>query len=352
MAKIVGLPVALLSALLCLCGTPATPANLPCSKASTAQENAICTHPKLSLLDEQVTSAYQTTQKRLSPGGAARVRGDQRSWATRLRVMCPDGKAVSRCLRHEYNIRLRQLKGMLEMGGMVFFPRQRVLSSHKEGLIIGDPRVSTAHIAWPNILQPTPRQTNWNAAMKAQALQFFHTTARDFYDVKAASMDVNIDYKIDAASDRLISVTLSESIWVRAVDSAEHYNSLTFLWLPQKQRMLAASDIFRSGSNWDQLLASRSIQQALDASRNAGQPPIEEAEEKAQLGEAVRIVREPHHWRLDPEQLTIVFPLRCPSVCIEGDFMDGVSTHFSWSELKPYLADGFDSASLPPIASP
>jgi uncharacterized protein len=181
MAKINGLLVALSPALLCLCGALAAAASFPCSKASTAQEKAICIHPELSLLDEQLASAYQTTRKQLSAGGAARVQVDQRAWAKRLRVMCPDGKAIARCLQGEYNIRLEQLHCMQELGGMVFFPRVKdLISDSKVELEDGEPRASTGRLSWPAILQPTPQQRKWNAAMRAQAVHFFNTTAGDF----------------------------------------------------------------------------------------------------------------------------------------------------------------------------
>lgn len=79
----------------------ATAASFDCSKASSATEQAICSQPALSALDEQVAAAYrQHNQQGL-------LQGNQRQWLAGPRAEC---KADATCLQSRYQERLQQLQ--------------------------------------------------------------------------------------------------------------------------------------------------------------------------------------------------------------------------------------------------
>lgn len=79
----------------------ATAASFDCSKAATATEQAICSHPALSELDGQLATLYrQHNQQGL-------LQDNQRQWLAGPRAEC---KADAACLQSRYQERLAQLQ--------------------------------------------------------------------------------------------------------------------------------------------------------------------------------------------------------------------------------------------------
>ncbi|RQO66960.1 hypothetical protein DBR44_16800 [Aquitalea sp. FJL05] len=80
----------------------AAAASFDCSKAASATEQAICSQPALSALDEQLAAAYrQHNQQGL-------LQDNQRQWLAGPRAEC---KADVACLQSRYQQRLEQLQG-------------------------------------------------------------------------------------------------------------------------------------------------------------------------------------------------------------------------------------------------
>ena len=80
-------------------------ASFDCSRASTADEKAICADPELSKLDEQLAEAYKQA---LQKGPGTKVQADQSSWLKERRACGAD----SSCLTSLYNKRIAQLQGV------------------------------------------------------------------------------------------------------------------------------------------------------------------------------------------------------------------------------------------------
>jgi len=317
-------------------------ASFPCPKASTPQEKAICADANLSALDEQLAGAYDSMRKQLSPASAAEIQADQREWLKWLRATCPskDGTEIASCLQSKYNERLKDLQtGVLRLGGMAFFQRLKVLvmpdaGPPEPGSL--DPGFGLGRFTWPELDHPTAQQATWNAAMRAQVLQLSGgpKPRADFSPDMVAGGDENVGYAVTAANDKMIAVNL-KLYWYGY--GAPHGNdvSISFLWLVQQQRPLETADIF-SGSDWVQLLTSRSYQQL----RQSSEADSLYEEGKAHAADAVR---NPANWTLDPTQLEIAFPVYSVAPRSAGV----LSVTFGWAELKPYLTDGFDPAGLP-----
>ena len=90
-------------------------ASFDCTKAVTPQDKAICANRELSMLDEQMASAYRVLLPQLSPNAAGEVRNDQREWLRWIPKACPDYRAqeadeFADCLRDEYTARTSELK--------------------------------------------------------------------------------------------------------------------------------------------------------------------------------------------------------------------------------------------------
>src|SRR5262249_8464763 len=137
-------------------------------------------------------------------------------WLRWLRSRCP-GKAekdITPCLKAEYSLRQKRLhKGTVRLGGMIFFPRLKVLvvpdkTQSPADHLGADPGFGVGRFSWPEIDHPTPQQAAWNMAVRARAVELSRHNATDFVPEAAYESDVDITYTVDAANDTLISVTL------------------------------------------------------------------------------------------------------------------------------------------------
>ena len=61
-------------------------ASFDCTKATTAQEKAICADPELSRLDDSMSADYRAAMAWLPPAGKPFLREAQREWLRGLRV--------------------------------------------------------------------------------------------------------------------------------------------------------------------------------------------------------------------------------------------------------------------------
>jgi uncharacterized protein len=336
--------LSLIPALLALHAASSMAASFSCAKASMPQEKAICASPELSQLDERLAAAYDALRKQLSSEGAARVQADEREWIKWLRVICPDLHStpvpeIAACLQGEYTRRLTALQtGTRQLGGMLFFPRLKVLSipePPEPGS--GDPGFGAGSFSWPEIDHPTAGQALWNAAMRAQAVRFSgnadQTPPHDFVPASVRYSRLDIGYTLDGANEQLIAATLLKYSYGYG---AAHPNDflLTFLWLPAKQRPLAAQDVFRPGSGWEEHMIRSSFQKL---------KPVADSDEGDFRQGAASVVSDVSTWRLDRDQLEISFPKYSVAAGAAGI----LAAALPWAELQPYLVEGFDPAVLP-----
>lgn len=334
--------------LLCICPALAFASSFPCSKASTPQEKAVCSTPKLSQLDDQLAEAYKSLKSQLSPEGALKVQTDQREWLVWIRQTCPE-KSVHKnttdmagCLQDGYSERIKILKnGLQRIAGITFFPRQKVLTIPDEvqpGMESIDPGFGLGSFVWPEIDKPTPQQAAWNTAIRQQVVRMSvegelgENPPQDFSPQSIANSDVNVDYILHAVNGRFIAIELENSTYGYGAAHPNEYG-ISFLWLLEKQRRLQATDVFQSGSDWEGFLGKT----AYIRIKNSDRAPFlyDEAEARKSVMDAVK---DPANWIPSASGLEIDFPEYSVAPRAAGD----ISVQFSWNELKPYLEAGFD----------
>jgi uncharacterized protein len=349
----------LLVAAFVFCGCSATlhAASFNCAKASTPQEKAICANPKLSALDGQVAASYAALRNQLSANGAAEVQSDQRAWLVWLRAVCPvqqpKGETLRDCLTAKYNDRLPTLKASLHrIDGMVLFDRYTVLTMPNTEPPPSDgyfPGVGMGEFAWPEIDKPTVQQAAWNSAVRAQAVRLSFDSEqqaqpRDFATSSVADAEVTVTGDLRAVSKTLIVLQFHTFVYNYGAAHPSSGN-LSFLWWLDKGRVLAASDVFRESSGWQDGVGSLAYNKLLHSDVGSylwpespnGELP---AGRKAVLKEA----QKPSNWVLSINGLEINFP----SYSVGPYVMGRPCVQLSWNELRPYLAAGFDPATLPP----
>jgi uncharacterized protein YecT (DUF1311 family) len=325
-----------------------------CKLAKSPREHAVCSDPKLGVLDSAVSTAYKSLRAQLSPESAALVQSDQREWLHWLDVICPArGKGIAddmnRCLANEYTNREHDLKQVVHTGSALLFPRSHFLykagSSNEEHFADNDPGFGYGSLRWPQIdiqaAQPNPAYAEWNSAVKKKAAELAVEIAPDD---KSATFDTAVDasgtidssYIVEAANDRFIEVSLIDSGY--GWGAAHPLTGQTsFLWWLDRSRELTVSDVFIPNSGWqDKLttLAVRNLRSQSDLKDMLGDD-IDKAVKEA--------VSDLTTWTPTRDGLTITF-----GQYAIGPYAAGMpEAHILWSDLKPYLAPDLQPTTLP-----
>ncbi len=337
--------------LICCCGSSGAAASFECSKAITPQEKAICRDPKLSQLDESTATAYKAVLAEFSPTGAAEVQRDQRKWLQWLRQVCPDqknqGRGIAVCLTNEYTTQLQMLKtGVKRVGGMRFFPRVKVLiapDTAKPQPGSTDPGFGVGRFSWPEIDQPTPQQAAWNAAVRRQVVSMSseaidgRATATEFKASNVADSEMDVSYRLKAANERFISVDLENSTYGYGAAHPNEY-TISFEWWMELHRALKADDIFRPGSGWEAFLGQLCYEK-LRSGEHAKDLYNDNTARRAVLDSVKQI----NGWTLTARRFEVDFAEYSVAPRAAGS----ISVALGWEQLKPYLASGFDPATLP-----
>jgi len=330
-----------LSALLIAgCASHITAASFDCSRAATAQENAICADPSLSLLDEQMTAAYKALLAQLSPSAAAEVRQDQHEWLRWLPQVCPNhpeqpARKITTCLLSEYSEQTASWKDQLKRsGGITFFPRIKVIAlADKENSIPGlmRPDFWTARLSWPEIDRPAPQQAAWNAAVRAQVAGW----------KQLHSAEATVSWELQGANQQFISLGLVNSRY--NYGAAHPYEERrSFNWWVALQRPLKAEDVFRPGSGWETLLADRCYAQLMSADR--ARDLYDGTTVRKAVPDAVKDIG---NWSLDARGLTV----ELPEYSVAPRAAGFLSVLIPWNQLRSRLTPAFDPAALPEPAS-
>jgi uncharacterized protein YecT (DUF1311 family) len=331
-----------------------------CKLARSPREQAVCSDKKLAALDSAVSAAYKSLRAQLSPESAALVQSDQREWLHWLDLVCPAhskgiGHDMSRCLANEYTNREHDLKQVVHMGSILFFPRSHFLykagSPSEEDAAGNDPGFGYGILCWPQIDiqsgQTNPAYAAWNSAVKNKAAKV--VVGIDSQD-KNATFDTAVDasgtidgfYIVKAANDRFIDVSLMNMSYGWG---AAHPNTAqtSFLWWLDRNRELTISDVFiPQSSGRDKLIAL--------VFKNLGSRPDVTDMLWDDIDKAVNeTVSDLTSWTLTREGVTITFGQYAIAPYSAGM----PEAHIPWSDLKPYLAPDFQPATLPaPIPKP
>ena len=361
--------------LLTLALTPLAAAqSVDCKLAQSPREHTVCAVPRLSALDAEIDTAYKSLREQLSPQSAALVESDQHEWLQWIDLVCPPHSKApgspagphaaedtfSHCLQDQYSARARDFKKTTHLGTAIIFSRAHFLykpAGQLSRLPSPEyPGFGYGSLRWPQIdrkpdIKPdrksanlTAAETAWNAAVKTRATKLgagvFNAEQNLTFDTAVNALeDIDADYNLDAANDRLIEVSLivSSYVWVSGASPLTIRSS--FLWWLDRNRELAADDVFPPLSAWQAYLVSVASG-GLQA--NPRLTPL--LREDPQLASAVeQSVPQTSNWTLTKNGLTITF-LR-GMVAANSAGMPRV--FISWEDLKPFLEPTLNTTTLP-----
>ena len=339
------------AALLVLAAGGAGAASFDCAKAKSPTEHAICTSPRLSVLDDRLSQAYERALHALSPEGAAQLKESQRQWLRYAPVACterPEGKPrkgrgvlSAECLEHEFDLRVDELnQAALRIGPWLFTRVDRYLAqlAPNDDELGQHPGVVTQHVAYPQIDAPrTPATIAWNKARVQSEPGPADTDA----DAEALS-DEDGDYSLGCVGDRFVSVETTSSEYAHGTPHGMYGHEVSNSLLVPTLRKMTAADLFTPSSGWKTRLPAlfwdvyRHQQDAV-----TDMPSMEEAIRESAAN--------PDAWLPTPQGLQISFDAGDGGcyACNPGPIT------VPWTALKPMLATPeFASCKAPAAAKP
>ena len=373
-----------------------------CKLAQSPREQAVCASTRLSALDAEIATAYTTLREQLSPQGAALLESDQHEWSQWIDLVCRNrpktpgstaspvpteparhfgnlgapgqgasslpggegGSNLSHCLQDHYSARARDFKKTAHLGTAIIFSRAHFLYQSEDQLYNSGDRPNQTAIRnvagpdypgfgygvlrWPQIDRKTgeltPAETAWNAAIKTRAFRLgagiFDAGQNLTFDTAVNALeDINADYVLDAANDRLLEVSLlvGSHLWVSGASPLTIRSS--FLWWLDRNRELAPEDVFLPVSAWPEFIASVATGRLHDNLRL--KPLLRDDPILAEA--ATQSSPQTSNWTLTQNGLTITFLQGMVAANTAG--MPRV--FISWEDLKPFLDPELNPTTLP-----
>ncbi len=334
---------------------------LDCKLAQSPRERAVCSDRNLAALDAGISAALKSLHDQLSPESAALVDSDQREWLQWIDLVCPEhvkGPLAdqTRCFYNQYTARARDLNKSVHIGNAIIFPRAHFLyrsGSQVSKLPSSDyPGFGYGSLRWPQVdIKPdqksnplAPALAAWNKAIQERAAKLgggaFDAGQRLSFDTSVNALeDLDTDYIVDAANDRLIETSLfvRSYLWVPGASPLTLRSS--FLWWLDRNRELAPEDLFLPLSAWRAFVASVATGR-LQA--NTRLKPV--LRDEATLnGAAQQSAPQASNWTLTQNGLTITFPPGMVAANVAGT----PRVFISWEDLKPFLGPDLNPATLP-----
>lgn len=339
--------VVLLGALL---ASPALAASFDCARASTPREMAICTSPRLSLLDDELAAAYNKLLATVPPEVRATVRQNERDWLRSIECPANVGRqALGDCLAIAWDKRVQLLQTASSaarhpgrvpfLWNSVHFTQPDTGDEARSDAERGAPQYATLDADWPQALSADPDWQAWNRAIELEARDLASQGQAQPGDPWAKSdwmdaMDNDVSVTLGDITPVVVGASF-QNLWYGHGAAHPNYIKLQFNWLLRQRRELAAGDVFRADSGWQKFLYVR----AMDSLKNQIDPKFPENQWAPGYGERLvsKIVTDPRHWILDTAGLTLYFPQDSISCHACGEF----KVELSWKELGPMLRAGF-----------
>jgi Protein of unknown function (DUF3298) len=290
----------------------------------------VCENQTLAGLDTNVREAIVAASANVSDAGAQMLVQNQNRWRDAQRIACgivdPEAAPTAEqqtCLESEYRARLEDAQNAVQDIGGYTFQRMELLDAtpvtaevaSASGLGDDAPPAVLRDIRFPRIDgQQTPAIQRFNELV-AQSPQF---------RLEDATNEV-VDYRIGYAGPELISVRFDMS---NDTLGAAHGNntSKAVTVLMTEGRALAATDVFRAGTGWEQFLTQRAVAEISRQYREDGfVPPERDVQES---------VTKPHLWLITEQGLTLLFP---PYSFGAPYVMGGTEVSIPWADLRQYL---------------
>lgn len=290
----------------------------------------VCDNRTLAGLDSQVRDALVAESASVSDGGAALLVQNQNRWREAQRIACgiidPEAAPTPEqqtCLESEFRARIQEAGDAVQQVGGYTFQRMELVDAtpvtaevaSASGLGDDAPPAVLRDIRFPRIDgEQTPQIQRFNELV-AQSPQF---------RLEDATNEI-VDYRIAYAGAELISVRFDMS---NDTLGAAHGNntSKSVTVLMTEGRALAATDVFRAGTGWEQFLTRRAVTEISRQYREDGfVPPERDVQESA---------TKPHLWLITEQGLTLLFP---PYSFGAPYVMGGTEVSIPWTDLRQYL---------------
>jgi len=303
-------------------GAAAERAAIDCQRAGSAEERLICATPALAAAERQLAQLYHDLGNAISAVSAdagRRLQQEQRQWQAGRGPGCGFGPGIEvtpearstfiDCLADSYRERRRDLeaarKGLPLSAALAAVELRRAEPKLRYQIEAHYPQIVGSQIAGAEAFNQ--RVKAWVEGQIEEARRSFAAAAaepgvRPPADDQPGSALV-LHYDLFYPSQSLISLRFtSESYFAGAAHGTTQHVSL--LLALERGRALAASDLFRPESGWQEALARQCLQQLTQAA--AGEPGNEFLPDDA--ANAVReVVSDLANWSFDGDGALIAF---------------------------------------------
>ncbi len=301
-----------------------------CGEGNGQFAQQVCENRTLAGLDSQVRQTLVAESAGVSDAGAQLLVQNQTRWREAARISCgiidPEGRPTAeqqRCLESRFRSRLQEAQSAVQDVGGYTFQRMELVDAtpvtaevaSATGLGDAAPAAVERNIRFPRIDgAQTPEIRRFNELV-AQQPQFRLQDATN----------ETVDHTIAYAGPELISVRFVRSQdTLGAAHGTNSMNAVTVLM--NEGRPIAAADVFRDGSGWQDFITRRSVETIRrEFSDYPNFPPRRDVYETA---------TKPHLWLITERGLTILFP----PLSFGGSHADGgTEVAIPWADLRPYL---------------
>lgn len=301
-----------------------------CSGGGGELSQYVCGDSPIAELDSQIREVLVAESAEVSDAGAQLLVQNQNRWREAQRVNCgildPDAQLTpeqQRCLEATFRARAEEAATAVQSIGGYVFQRMELVDAtpvtaeiaEATGLRDAAPTSVRRDIRFPRIDGPqTPQIRRFNELV-AQQPQFRLEDATN----------ETVDYTISFAGPELISVKFVVS--QDMLGAANVTNTVKAVnVLMTEGRPLTDSDIFRSGSGWEEFITTRAVEAiAREFSDYPNFPPRRDVFETA---------TKPHLWLITEEALVLMFP----PLSFGGSHADGgTEVRIPWQDLRQYL---------------
>ena len=293
-------------------------ASFDCATAARPIEALICSDPKLSKLDEEMTQAYAAKIATLSPAGRQILKQSQRSW---LRMVDGACELEPACVAEKYQHRSDELRTPWQVG-----PFQLVFVGRYEAFRIkgDDPDIEGQlvyhEVEYPQIDAPrNPDTERWNKLI-ADGVQ--GNIDEPYIEAAPDIADISVGATINAASPELISAELGAWYFVHGMPHGRYYSEQWNILL-KTGSSIGPVDLFDQATPWRDALLRHCLPELIERNHELDL----DAEDLKDVIDNARM------WTITPETLEIAFDFN--EIIGYGRGVDSIV--IPWRDLKAYL---------------
>ncbi|MBL8550047.1 MAG: hypothetical protein JNJ73_08670 [Hyphomonadaceae bacterium] len=302
----------------------------PCANPQGAGAEGMCKDAKLAQAGGALSETLVEAASAISPPGADQLVQNQQRWLAAQKVECGmiDLEAAptpeqATCLQAAMRERAQDATTAVQQVGGYTFQRMEITeatavtaeAAAASGLGDDAPKAITRDIRFPRI----------DNAATPQAQRFNELVAQQPQFRLEDQTEEQVSYAIAFAGPELISVRFDTYDYT--LGAAHPNNGVRAVTVVMTSgQPLAATDVFKAGSGWENFLTTRALRELTAQFRDAGFTPP-----RADVRDAVT---KPHLWLVKAEGLTLLFP---PYSFGGPHALGGAEVTVPWAELARFL---------------